>query len=220
MAPISSTHCVLRSVVASRCFSLKHLRRCFYQLGTSGLLHRWQRRQRPKVMGRPRLFPTYPACHYAHRAVQFRPQRCEAIDRRPLKAIVRRLSNACMHVYGRLSRISIHQILLAASVAGSNSWRAGPVAACMREMIAEGGAAHSAARGSLDQTARLVPKPHAPSPTARGACRPRSGRSASNLRSVGHAGNRIIRMRAASDSAVGTVSEVGPRRLRNRTTAP
>jgi hypothetical protein len=60
-------------------------------------------------------------------AVQFRPQRCEAIDRRPLKAIVRRLPNACMHVYGRLSRVSIHQILLAASVAASNSWRAGPL---------------------------------------------------------------------------------------------
>jgi hypothetical protein len=36
----------------------------------------------------------------------------------------------------------------------------------------------------------------------------------------GRAGNRIVRMRAASDSAVGTVSEVGPRRSRGRITAP
>jgi len=110
---------------------------------------------------------------------------------------------------------------------------ADPVAACVREMMAErqqwSGTAsdflHAADKVQREEVSIRRPNwPRTPRALAG-----RLRRAQTSLRALGielafhregRAGSRIITMRAASDSAVGIVSEIRPRRSRNRISAP
>jgi len=110
---------------------------------------------------------------------------------------------------------------------------ADPVAACVREMMAErhqwSGTAsdflHAADKVQREEVSIRRPDwPRTPRALAG-----RLRRAQTSLRALGielafhregRAGSRIITMRAASDSAVGIVSEIRPRRSRNRISAP